>query len=195
MKAKVYTSVEDFKKENELLKADLPFCEQTDILKDEVKIGNLTLKNRLVCQAMEGCDGTSDGRPDVLTKRRYERLAKGGAGLIWFEATAVCFEGRANPRQLYINDKNLDSFKEIVESIKQWGMKQNGYEPAVIMQATHSGRYSKPEGKPAPIIAYNNPVFEKDNPIDKSRIITDEGLDRVHDGLVGFDSKDGLGKV
>ena len=79
MKAKVYTSVEDFKKENELLKADLPFCEQTDILKEEVKIGNLTLKNRLVCQAMEGCDGTSDGRPDVLTKRRYERLAKGGA--------------------------------------------------------------------------------------------------------------------
>lgn len=199
MKAKVYTSVEDFKKENELLKADLPFCEQTDILKDEVEIGNLTLKNRLVCQAMEGCDGTSDGRPDVLTKRRYERLAKGGAGLIWFEATAVCFEGRANPRQLYINDKNLDSFKEIVESIKQWGMKQNGYEPAVIMQATHSGRYSKPEGKPAPIIAYNNPIFEKDNPIDKSRIITDEGLDRVHDGLVdaavlakkaGFDGVD-----
>lgn len=185
MKAKVYTSVEDFKKENELLKADLPFSEQTDILKDEVEIGNLTLKNRLVCQAMEGCDGTADGRPDVLTKRRYERLAKGGAGLIWFEATAVCFEGRANPRQLYINDKNLDSFKEIVESIKQWGMKQNGYEPAVIMQATHSGRYSKPEGKPAPIIAYNNPVFEKDNPIDKSRIITDEGLDRVHDSLVG----------
>ncbi len=63
-------------------------------------------------------------------------------------------------------------------------MKENGYEPAVIMQATHSGRYSKPEGKPAPIIAYNNPIFEKDNPIDKSRIITDEGLDRVHESLV-----------
>ena len=78
-------------------------------------------------------------------------------------------------------------------------MKENGYEPAVIMQATHSGRYSKPEGKPAPIIAYNNPIFEKDNPIDKSRIITDEGLDRVHESLVhaaglakeaGFDGVD-----
>ena len=31
------------------------------------------------------------------------RAAKGGAGTIWFEATAVMKEGRANPRQLYIN--------------------------------------------------------------------------------------------
>ena len=67
------------------------------------------------------------------------------------------------------------------------------------MQNTHSGRYSKPEGKPAPIIAYNNPVFEKDSPIDKERIITDDGIDRVKDMLIsaaalaekaGFDGVD-----
>lgn len=68
MKAKVYTSVEDFKKENELLKADLPFCEQTDILKDEVKIGNLTLKNRLVCQAMEAVTERPTGVRTFLPK-------------------------------------------------------------------------------------------------------------------------------
>lgn len=39
-------------------------------------------------------------------------------------------------------------------------MRENGFEPIVIMQATHSGRYSKPYGKPAPLIAYNNPIFE-----------------------------------
>ncbi len=199
MKSKVYSSVEQFKEQNAELKTDLPISDDNSVLCQKVKIGNLELSNRLVCQAMEGCDGTSDGRPDELTVRRYERLSKGGAGLIWFEATAVCNEGRANPRQLYINEKNLDDFKKIVENIKQRGMKENGYEPAVIMQATHSGRYSKPEGKPAPIIAYNNPIFEKDNPIDKSRIITDEGLDRVHESLVhaaglakeaGFDGVD-----
>ena len=199
MKSKVYSSVEQFKEQNAELKTDLPISDDNSVLCQKVKIGNLELSNRLVCQAMEGCDGTADGRPDELTVRRYERLSKGGAGLIWFEATAVCNEGRANPRQLYINEKNLDDFKKIVENIKQRGMKENGYEPAVIMQATHSGRYSKPEGKPAPIIAYNNPIFEKDNPIDKSRIITDEGLDRVHESLVhaaglakeaGFDGVD-----
>lgn len=199
MKSKVYTSIEEFKEQNNLMKTELPFSTDLGVLRESVKIGNLELENRLVCQAMEGCDGTFDGRPGELTMRRYERLSKGGAGLIWFEATAVCGEGRANPRQLCINGQNLDSFKRAVERIKEWGLKQNGYAPAVIMQATHSGRYSKPEGKPAPIIAYNNPIFEKDGPIDKSRIITDEGLDRVHDNLVsaallaqkaGFDGVD-----
>ena len=43
---------------------------------------------------------TLDGRPGELTWRRYERFARGGAKLIWFEATAVREDGRANTRQL-----------------------------------------------------------------------------------------------
>ena len=148
---------------------------------------------------MEGCDGTADGSPDELTKRRYDRFSKGGAGLIWYEATAVMKEGRANPRQLYIHKNNLDDFKRQVEDIKETAIKTNGYEPIVIMQATHSGRYSKPEGVPAPLIAYNNPIFEKDNPISSDRIVSDEYLDRVKEALVkgaglaseaGFDGVD-----
>ncbi len=196
---KVYTTLEEFKAQNTELNANLPFSDNTDILKREYKIGNKTIKNRLACQAMEGCDGTADGSPDTLTKRRYERFAKGGAGIIWFEATAVLEEGRANPRQLYIHENNLDNFKKQVEEIKETAFKANGYEPIVIMQATHSGRYSKSQGTPAPIIAYNNPIFEKDNPIPKDRIATDEYLDRVGEVLVsgavlaekaGFDGVD-----
>jgi len=33
---------------------------------------------------MEGCDGEADGAPSDLTRRRYRRLAEGGAGLLWF---------------------------------------------------------------------------------------------------------------
>jgi len=47
---------------------------------------------------MEGCDGTPEGAPTDLTVRRYERFGAGGAGLIWFEATSVAADGRANPR-------------------------------------------------------------------------------------------------
>ena len=193
--AKVYTSVDEFKMEND----QLLFDEDTAVLKTPFKVGNVTVANRLVCQAMEGCDGTASGSPDTLTKRRYDRFARGGAGLIWFEATAVMKEGRANPRQLYINDNNLDDFKRQVESIKQTAYKENGFEPIVVMQATHSGRYSKPNGVSAPLIAYNNPIFEKDNPIPKERIVSDEYLDRVGDALVkgamlaekaGFDGVD-----
>ena len=196
---KVYTSKEDFEKQNKELGLNLPYSEDVSILKEKFNIGNKTVHNRLACQAMEGCDGTADGRPDVLTKRRYLRFAEGGAGIIWYEATAVMEEGRANPRQLYINEKNLDSFKAQVEDIKETAFKANGYEPLIFMQATHSGRYSKPNGVPEPLIAYNNPIFEKDNPISKDRIVSDEYLDRVKEALIsgavlaekaGFDGVD-----
>ena len=141
--AKVYTDKAEFIKDNE--NVNLPFSEDTSVLSKSIEIGSKTVNNRLVCQAMEGCDGNADGTPGELTVRRYDRFAKGGAGLIWYEATAVMKEGRANPRQLWITDENLDAFKAQVERIKETGMRENGYEPIVFMQATHSGRYSKPD--------------------------------------------------
>lgn len=199
MVRKVYTTCDDFKAQNAQLGLDLPFQDDTAVLGQPLTVGSKQIPNRLACQAMEGCDGTAQGSPDTLTHRRYERFAKGGAGLIWFEATAVMEEGRANPRQLYIHEGNLDDFKRQVEAIKETGLKENGYAPVVVMQATHSGRYSKPEGKPAPLIAYNNPIFEKDNPISSDRIVSDDYLDTVRDKLVegavlaekaGFDGVD-----
>ncbi len=195
----VFTFKEDFLQKNQELQTDLPFSENTDVLKTPVSLGAVSAANRIACQAMEGCDGTSDGAPDALTVRRYSRLAEGGSGLIWFEATACCREGRANPRQLWLHPGNADAFKRILEEIRETSLRQNGYAPVIIMQSTHSGRYSKPDGKPAPLIAYNNPVFEKDSPIDKSRILSDEALDRLGEQLVesarlaesvGFDGVD-----
>ncbi len=199
IKRTVYTDIADFEIQNSELGTILALAKNTDILTHPIYVAGHKIENRLVCQAMEGCDGTSDGCPDTLTKRRYKRFATGGAGLIWFEATAVMEEGRANPRQLYINEKNLDAFKAEVEKIKETGLRENGFEPVIIMQATHSGRYSKPFGMPAPLIAYNNPIFEKDSPIPKECIVSDEYLDRVGEALVkgavlaeraGFDGVD-----
>lgn len=199
MLRKVYTNVNDFKLQNEELKTNIKFGEDLTVLSEKVKIGSKVIPNRLACQAMEGCDGTADGSPDELTFRRYDRFAKGGAGIIWFEATACREDGRANPRQLWIKDNNVDDFKRIVENIRETAMKENGYEPLIIMQATHSGRYSKPHGAPEPLIAYNNPIFEKDNPIDKSRILSDDRIDQIKEDLIysaklaekaGFDGVD-----
>lgn len=196
---KVYSANEEFLSQNKELKTNLPFSENTEILKKSLFMGSKEIPNRLACQAMEGCDGNSDGTPGELTLRRYDRFSRGGAGLIWYEATAVLPEGRANPRQLYINEKNLDAFARQVEAIKETAIKANGAEPLVIMQATHSGRYSKPQGVPAPLIAYNNPIFEKDSPIPEDRIVTDEYIDRVKEALInsaalaekaGFDGVD-----
>ena len=196
---KVSMNMAQFHAQEQECGLSFPFGESTAVLAETLQIQGKTIPNRLACQAMEGCDGTADGCPDDLTIRRYDRFAKGGAGLIWFEATAVMEEGRANPRQLWINRENVDSFARQVERIKETALRENGYAPLVIMQATHSGRYSKPQGTPAPIIAYNNPIFEKDASIDPSRIVTDDHLDRVGEALVegaqlaqkaGFDGVD-----
>ena len=195
----VYSDFEEFKKQNKELDTELPFSENTEILAKPLTINSKTIKNRLACQAMEGCDGNPDGTPGELTLRRYDRFSRGGAGLIWYEATAVMPEGKANPRQLHINKNNLDAFARQVDLIKETAFKENGFEPVVIMQATHSGRYSKPEGSPAPLIAYNNPIFEKDSPISSDRIVTDSYIDSVKEALIsasvlaekaGFDGVD-----
>ena len=199
MLRRVYTSITDFQIQNQELKTNLPFQDDLGVFCKPLDLQRKGIPNRLACQAMEGCDGTPGGSPDELTVRRYDRFARGGAGTIWFEATAVMEEGRANPRQLWIREENLDDYKRQVERIKETAMKENGYAPVIIMQATHSGRYSKPQGVPAPLIAYNNPIFEKDNPIPADRIVTDEHLDRVGEALVkgaelakkaGFDGVD-----
>ena len=177
----------------------LPAREDFSVLATPITIHGKTIPNRIVYQPMEGCDGTADGSPDTLTIRRYERFAKGGPGLVWFEATAIVEDGRANPRQLWIHEENKENFRAIVKMIKETCLKENGFEPIVIMQATHSGRYSKPHGKPEQIIAYNNPIFEGDTPLSPDHIITDERLRELEDCMVkaallaqevGFDGVD-----
>ena len=77
--------------------------------------------------------------------------------------------------------------------------------PLVIMQLTHSGRFSKPDGEFAPIIMYKNPHIEKIyKNEDKAEIITDEKLDSLKSSFVnsallakeaGFKSKSTFNKV
>lgn len=175
-----YRSMEEIRAEEKKVGVKLPMSENTDILFQPVD-GAVALQNRFAIQPMEGCDAAPDGSPGELTLRRYDRFAKSGAGLIWAEAVAIQKQARAKPRQLRITEDNLDSYKAMVYSIKETTFQTHGFEPVVIMQAAHSGRYSNPNGFSEPIIAYNNPLFEKDKPIDASRIITDSELERLEE--------------
>lgn len=157
-------------------KLEIPYSDNLKILDTPIALCKKTIPNRIAIQPMEGCDGTYEGAIDELTHRRYLRFAKSGAGVIWFEATAVANEGRANPRQLFLNEKTLDSFKKLIFEVRETAYKETKTEPVLIMQATHSGRYSKPNGVPEPLIAYNKPIFEGDNPISSDRILSDDYL-------------------
>ena len=164
-------TLEKLKQKIQAMEISIPLSERVDILGAPLALDPVTLRNRLAIQPMEGCDGTPDGQPDELTRRRYLRFAQSGVGLLWFEATAVVPEGRASPRQLLINERTLGSLQRLVELIKETALTETGFAPLLILQATHSGRYSKPEGIPSPIVAYHNPNREG-----KCRVITDDEL-------------------
>ena len=200
---------------------DLPVSEDLSILARPARFGRLTLPNRLAVHPMEGCDAAPDGSPEGLTVRRYTRLGAGGAGLIWVEACAVVPEGRANPRQLWINDRSAPAFRAMLQAARdaarqaaQEPARQAAQEaardaardangapgPAFILQLTHSGRYSRPGRKPAPVIAAHNAVLDPRHnlPADYP-LITDEELDRLQEAFVraavlaaecGFDGVD-----
>jgi NADPH-dependent glutamate synthase beta subunit-like oxidoreductase/2,4-dienoyl-CoA reductase-like NADH-dependent reductase (Old Yellow Enzyme family) len=202
----------DLKRLSKQIGINVEAIEDVSILSKSVQVGELKIPNSLAVHPMEGCDGDSQGRPGKLTLRRYERFAAGGAGLIWAEATAVVPEGRANPRQLWIHEKNKDSFAAMVKMMRQTAAVGAVREPPVlVLQLTHSGRYSKPEGTAHPIIAQRDPYRDplapqpKPDPNRKSRIpddwplVTDDYLDKLQDAYVeaariafevGFDAVD-----
>src|SRR5689334_8919855 len=56
--------------------------------------GGLTVGNRFAVHPMEGWDGTAEGRPTELTRRRWRNFGASGAKLVWgCEAVAVRHEG------------------------------------------------------------------------------------------------------
>jgi len=137
-------TLEELREKIHAMGLSIPLSERTGILGAPLRVGRTRLRNRLAIQPMEGCDGTPEGRPGELTRRRYLRFARGGAGLLWFEATAIVPGGRASPRQLLINEQTVDSLQRLVALFKETAIREAGFAPPVILQATHSGRYAKP---------------------------------------------------
>lgn len=150
-----------------------------NIISAPIELYGRKVNNRVLFQPMEGCDGTPEGGIDILTKRRYLRFVDGAPGVIWFEATAVCNEGRANPRQLYINDITVEGFKDIVREMKAKSKALHGFEPVIIVQLTHSGRYSKPNGTPEPIVAYRNEIWERNKENQPFVVADDDYLAKI----------------
>ena len=84
-----------------------------------LSVGNQQIPNRVVLQPMEGCDCNTDGSPSELTIEKYRRAAQSGAGLVWFEANAVCPEGRTNPRQMMLTRENLPAFRSLLMEMRE----------------------------------------------------------------------------
>lgn len=153
------------------------------VLARAVNVGGFRVGNSIAIHPMEGCDGTLDGKPDELTFRRYERFGRGGAKLIWFEATAVRQDGRANTRQLWLHEGSLGEMARLLEVTLQGHREVYGNADDVLapLQLTHSGRYSVPKR----VIPYHNPgVDRKFNVAADYPVITDDELEQLEDYYV-----------
>ncbi len=182
------------------LTIDLPLTDDLSVLGTSLPLADRRIPNRFVVQPMEGYDSTPDGAPGPLSFRRYARYAHGGAGLIWFEATAIRHEARSNARQLHLHADNVATYRQVVEQTRQAARDAGHPDPILVLQLTHSGRYSKPDGVPVPIIAHHSQVLD---PVMKLPadypLISDDALDALQGDFVnaarlaaaaGFDGVD-----
>ncbi len=121
--------------------------------------------NRFAVLPMEGWDGTEDGRPSDLTRRRWRNFGLSGAKLIWGgEAVAVRHDGRANPNQLVINDATAADIAGLRDDLLAAHREQFGRTDDLLvgLQLTHSGRFARPNDKRRlePRIAYRHPYLD-----------------------------------
>jgi 2,4-dienoyl-CoA reductase-like NADH-dependent reductase (Old Yellow Enzyme family) len=156
----------DIEAEVQRLGLDVDFSEDFAALFHPIQVGPFRAGNAFCVQPMEGCDGTLDGLTDDLVFRRYDRFGAGGAKLIWGEATAVVEEGRANPRQLLINDQTAPGLGRMLQTCRQAHRRAYGNDDDLLigLQLTHSGRYSWRK----PLIAVHDPILDPRIVLDKS---------------------------
>jgi len=172
-----YHSLEELWKEVHQENIELNFSESTEVLNQSLMINNHRIPNRLAIQPMEGCDSDEQGSPGELTFRRYKRFAQGGAGLIWFESTAILPEARSNPHQLLLNDSTEPAFAELLRMTKDRAIQEYGihHEPFCVLQLNHSGRFSKPEGVRKPLIVVHHSALDKVVNIDENYPLLEDG--------------------
>ncbi|HEY7315380.1 MAG TPA: NADH:flavin oxidoreductase [Gemmataceae bacterium] len=152
------------------------------------EVDGATIGNRFAILPMEGWDGTHDGRPSELTRRRWQRFGTSGAKLIWGgEAIAVRADGRANPNQLLINDDTLADLANLRETLVAEHQRRFGRTDDLLvgLQLTHSGRFARPNDNTRlePLLLYHHPLLDRkfgvpaDHPLmsdsDVSRLIDD----------------------
>ncbi len=142
-----------------------------------------TIGNRFCILPMEGWDGTTDGRPSDLTKRRWQHFGASGAKLIWGgEAVAVRPDGRANPHQLLSNDANAGELAGLRNILIEAHENKCGRSDDLLigLQLTHSGRFARPNDKKKlePRILYRHPLLDRKFGIsDDSALFSDGEID------------------
>lgn len=148
-----------------------------------LEAGGARAGNRFCILPMEGWDGTPDGFPSELTRRRWKHFGLSGAKLIWGgEAVAVRMDGRANPNQLVASDATVGALARLRQDLVDAHVERFGSDRDLLisLQLTHSGRFARPSVKdrPEPLVAYNHPLLDR-RFAGGVRVLSDDDLERL----------------
>jgi len=159
-------------------------------LGEPLEVDGVRVGNRFCILPMEGWDGTRDGQPTELTRRRWMHFGISGAKLIWGgEAVAVRHDGRANPHQLMMSastERPIGLLREHLLASHRDRFGPNADSDCWIgLQLTHSGRFARPEvyDRPQPRAGAHHPVLDRRFPAGLC-VLTDDELDRLVDDFV-----------
>jgi len=177
-----YRSLDELRADIAERAAEMPLHDDMAPLSLPLRIGRLSLANRLAVHPMEGCDGNPDGTPGELTFRRWRRFAEGGAALIWGEATAIAPEGRANPRQLLVSPTTAPSLKKLLDETRSARRERFGTTEGFVVgiQLTHSGRWSSA----GPIIVQHGDAIDAVKHCEDLPLLSDADLERLEERFV-----------
>ncbi|WP_028777996.1 NADH:flavin oxidoreductase [Shimazuella kribbensis] len=151
-----------------------------------MKIGNLTLKNRLIMSPMQQYQGTIQAFATDHHIQFYSKRA-GKVSLIIIESTAISPNGRLVPNDIGIfSNEHIEPLKKIVDAV-------HAKQTPIFIQLSHGGRKSAPEVTkhliaPSPI-AYdeNYGIPNEMNHTDIKNIIEDYRLAAKRSLAAGFD--------
>ncbi|MFO0011931.1 MAG: NADH:flavin oxidoreductase [Planctomycetota bacterium] len=163
-------SIAQFRSHAQRVGADIPIDDEVHThsessLLQPISWGSRTIGNRITVQPMEGWDGTLDGGITEPMLRRWRRFGESGAKLVWGgEAMAVRPDGRANPNQLILVDRNRDGIQQLLLALREEHRKHLGRDDDLVVgfQLTHSGRFCRPrdhhrwEGR----VAHRHPLLD-----------------------------------
>ena len=153
-------------------------------------INGKTPGNRFAIQPMEGWDGTTTGGLTEEVLRRWQRFGESGAKLIYGgEAMAVCPEGRANPRQLILNEDNKSDLARLRNALVAAHEERHGRSDDLVIgfQLTHSGRFCRPHDhhRLEPRVAYRHPLLDRRFNIDSDALVmSDDEVERLIESYI-----------
>jgi 2,4-dienoyl-CoA reductase-like NADH-dependent reductase (Old Yellow Enzyme family) len=136
---------------------------------EKTNIKSMQLKNRLVRSATFERMFDREGYPTSELSQLYEKLARGGVGLIITGFASVSADGKSPYSARIDNDDLIPKFREITGTVHE-------YDCRIAMQINHAGRQTVRglAGKPiAPSAVKNKVTFSV------PREMTDEDIERV----------------